>query len=75
MKTIKLYKYVRADGGTTISPIKPEAEVEYTEMSRLVADEGKLLTNGDYLTSCIDVYSSEGWDEIDDPNAKVVEQK
>ena len=65
MQTITLYKYERADGGTTVSPIKPECE--YTEKYRLVADEGKLLTNGDVVTSCIDVESIDGWYEIDAP--------
>ena len=75
MKTVKLYKYTRADGGTTVSPIQPAAEVEYTEMSRLIADEGMILTNGDYQTSCIDVYSPEGWTEIEAPEKELSEEK
>lgn len=70
MQIIPLYKYERADGGTTVSPIKPECE--YTEMYRLVADEGKILTNGEITTSCIDVESAEGWQEIDEPKAEEV---
>lgn len=65
MQIINLYKYERADGGITVSPIKPDCE--YTEMYRLVADEGKVLTNGEIVTSCIDVESTEGWVEIDEP--------
>ena len=64
MQKIILYKYVRDDGGVTVSPIKPECE--YTEMTRLVADEGKLLSNGVIETSCADVETVEGWYEIDD---------
>lgn len=65
MQIINLYKYIRDDGGTTISPVKPN--IEYTEMFRLIADEGKELMNGDIRTSCIDVESIEGWSEIDAP--------
>ena len=65
MQTITLYKYKRADGGTTVSPNKPSGE--YTEMYRLVADEGKVLTNGKDATTCADVESVEGWSEIDEP--------
>lgn len=64
MKIIKLYKYIRPEGGVTVSPIMPEGE--YTEMVRLVADEGKLLTkDGENLTSCVDTDTAEGWYEVD----------
>jgi hypothetical protein len=65
MQIRNLYKYIREDGGVTVSPIKPECE--YTGMFRLVADEGKVLTNGEVTTSCTDVESTEGWTEIDAP--------
>lgn len=63
MQKITLYKYIREDGGITVSPIKPDTE--YTEMFRLVADEGKVLVNGDITTTCTDVVSTEGWEEIE----------
>ena len=67
MQIITLYKYTRADGGTTISPVKPDCE--HTEMVRLVADEGKVLTqDGENFTVCVDVETADGWYEIDDPN-------
>ena len=66
MQIITLYKYKRADGGTTISPVKPEGE--YTEMVRLVADEGKVLTrDGENFTTCVDTETADRWTEIDDP--------
>lgn len=65
MQKITLYKYTRADGGTTVSPVKPDCE--YTEMVRLVADEGKALTNGETVASCVDTDTAEGWTEIDAP--------
>lgn len=73
MKIIPLYRYVRADGGITVSPIKPDCE--YTEKHRLVADEGKVLTNGEIVTSCIDVESTEGWVEIDEPKEENEEKE
>ena len=63
MQVINLYKYIRENGGVTVSPNKPN--VEYTEMYRLVADEGKILTNGEIVTSCVDVETIEGWNEIE----------
>lgn len=67
MQIIKLYKYERTDGGVTVSPVEPDCE--YEEMVRLVADEGKVLTqDGENFTSCVDADSAEGWYEVDDLN-------
>ena len=63
MQIVNLYKYIRDDGGTTVSPTKPNTE--YTEMFRLIADEGKELMNGDVRTPCIDVEHIERWPELD----------
>lgn len=61
-----LYKYIREDGGITVSPIKPDCE--YTESFRLIADENKCVTiDGEALFSCIDVETAEGWYEVDAP--------
>ena len=69
MQIVKLYEYIREDGGTTVSPIKPDCE--YTEANRLIADEGKLLTkNGVDLTPCVDTDNTEGWYEVDEPVEK-----
>lgn len=65
MQTITLYKYERADGGVTVSPVKPDCE--YTEKYRLVADEGKVITNDVNFYSCVDVDSVEGWHEVNAP--------
>ena len=66
MKKITLYKFIRPDGGVTVSPNKPKGE--YTEMVRLIADEGKVLTlDGVNFTSCTDVESAEDWYEVDEP--------
>lgn len=72
MEVITLYRYEREPGKITVSPIKPN--VEYTEMYRLIADEGKILTNGETETFCIDVHSTEGWAEIDAPEEETEEE-
>ena len=71
MKAIPLYKFIRPDGGVTVSPIKPDGE--YSEMFRLVADEGMILKNGDVETTCTDVLSADGWEEIEAPEEPVNE--
>lgn len=67
MQVINLYKYEREDGKTTVSPIKPEGK-EYTEMYRLVADEGMVLTyNGEIVGEVIDTDTRDGWGETEKP--------
>lgn len=74
MPIIPLFKYERTNGGITVSPVKPE-DAEYTEMFRLVADEGKVLTkDGVNTTTCTDVESSEGWYEIEEPVADIPDE-
>jgi hypothetical protein len=73
MQKIPLYRYIRAGGGVTVSPIKPD--VAYTDMLRLIADEGKVLVNGDRTTTCADVESVEGWREVDAPVEDDVAEK
>lgn len=62
-----IYKYERTPGRLTISPRRPLCT--YTQMFRLIADEGKILTNdgGQTQLHCIDVENLEGWVEIDLP--------
>lgn len=64
MQTIKLYRFVRPDGGVTVSPVKPDGE--YAELTRLVADEGMVLTDGETVTSCIDTENIGVWEEFPD---------
>ena len=66
MEIKPLYGFLREDGGFTESPDKPDVK-EYTTRYRLIASEGKLLTNGTTETYCIDVDSADGWTEIDAP--------
>lgn len=64
MTIIPLYKYQSGEGVITVSPVKPEG-VDFTEKKRLIADEGKQITDGRGLYNCIDVDSPEGFTEID----------
>ena len=66
METKLLYRFLRNDGGFTESPDKPDGK-EYATRYRLIASDGKLLTDGIIETFCIDVDSAEGWMEIDAP--------
>lgn len=63
MQKIVLYRYTRHDGGVTVSPIKPDAD--YTELCRLVADEGCTLTDGTTTAYCVDTYDPDAWTEIE----------
>ena len=65
MEIKPLYRFLREDGGVTESLDKPDG-AEYTTRYRLIASEGKLLTDGDMETYCIDVDSADYWSEIDD---------
>lgn len=64
MQKINLYRYVDSNG-IVITPVK-RSEDDIPSRTRLIADEGKYLTNdGINLYSCIDVSDSEGWYEVD----------
>lgn len=64
MTSIPLYRYIRPDGGVTVSPRKPS--VDYTELTRLVADDGYTLTNGETVTTCTDTDNPGAWSEVPD---------
>ncbi|MBR4930759.1 MAG: hypothetical protein IKZ00_08180 [Bacteroidaceae bacterium] len=65
MEIKTLYRYGRKTGKITVSPIKPDCE--YETLYRLIADEGKILTNGETEACCVDVESSDGWTEVEAP--------
>lgn len=65
MQTITLYRYTRSDGGITTSPIKPDTPFDLRY--RLIADEGKALTDGTTVTTCTDTDKPDAWTEIDAP--------
>ena len=62
MLRIPLYRFTRPDGGVTVSPVKPDTA--YTELTRLVADEGCILTDGITTTTCVDTDKPAVWTEV-----------
>lgn len=68
MEIINLYRYVRPDGGTDISPVKPEGDYEI--LYRIIAAEGKVVSRDNLnFYGVIDTESAEGWLEYDNPEA------
>lgn len=67
MQTITLYRYTREGGGVTTSPIAPPDGTLYDLCYRLLADDGKAITDGTTVAACIDVSAPDGLTEIDDP--------
>lgn len=66
MAIVTLYKYVRDGGGITVSPVKPDKE--YSLAYRLIADEGKTLTQDSIsFTPCVDTDTVGGWYEVQQP--------
>lgn len=63
MQITTVYRFIRPNGGVTVSPVKPDGE--FTELYRLVADEGMVLTNGETTTICTDTYDPDIWIEIE----------
>lgn len=72
MKRKTLYRYLREDGGYTISPVKPEGTA-YSKRYRLIADEGKAITNGEIVTEVVDVKSYAGWQDCEKPEPELDE--
>lgn len=68
MQKITLYRYIRADGGVTVSPTKPEGD--YTVLFRLSAEEGHTITDGVNHVECVDTDNPDAWeDELTDSEA------
>ena len=59
-----LYRFIRDEGGTTVSPNKPHGE--YSELVRLIADEGCVLTDGTYTYDCVDTDNESLWREVEE---------
>lgn len=59
MRVINLYRFLRPNGGTTVSLEKPDAN--YSILYRVIADEGNtlVLPNGE-KTFCADVDDTTG---------------
>lgn len=72
MQIKTLYRFIRPNGGVTVSLTKPDCE--YTEKVRLIADEGKVLTDGETVTPCVDTDTPDEWTEIDAPPDDIPEE-
>lgn len=67
MQTKTMYRYARADGGVSVAFVLPEGVTEYDLRYRLIADEGKALTDGVTVAECVDTATPDDWTEIDAP--------
>ena len=69
-KTIYIYRAYTQDG-KKITRYRLEQNSSYGELigtcMRLIADPGKVLTDGVNVTNCIDTETPEVWSEIDEP--------
>lgn len=73
--TIKnLYRYENTDGSYSISPIQNE-ETDMPYMFRVIADEGKVLTDGIDTTPCTDTHTPEIYTETDAPPEPTPEEE
>ena len=63
MQIVNLYRYVRPDGGVTVSTVQPN--VDYIPLYRLIADEGMILTDGNTRVVCTDTSDTSIWTEIE----------
>lgn len=69
-----LYKSERKGGGYTVSLIKPEGS--YQVRWRLIAEEGRAITNGEIITQAIDLLhrkDCEEWTDCDLPEELKIE--
>ena len=68
--TLYIYQLIKPNGKKKITKSLTQrtdkGELIGTEY-RLVADPGKVLTDGRIITACIDTTTPESWTEIDEP--------
>lgn len=72
MTQINLY----TGGGVSLSPLNGEGRY-LSDYVRLVAGEGKALTNGTVIFKCIDVLATDAsnWTEIDEPGQELTPEE
>ena len=63
----QLYRIEQPNGVVTITPKRPDESGYEIAGYRLIADEGKIITDGVESFECKDVESPEGYYEIDIP--------
>jgi hypothetical protein len=67
MQIVNLYRYEREPGKITTSPVKPDDNIDYSIIYRLIADEGMAITNGSSIVECVDTNSLEDWADCKAP--------
>lgn len=67
MKIIELYKYENEDGSISISPENRPGGVNIEYKYRLIADEGKAITDGENIFYCVDTEDVSQFFEIEKP--------
>ena len=70
MRTVILYKYIDTNG-TVVTP-HARNEEDTPDSYRLIADECKILKNGETLAYCVDTHTINDWIEIDDTHKEVI---
>lgn len=70
----KLYRYVGRNG--IITSLVEIDKATFFPMYRLIAEKGKILTNGKIQSGLVDVFPEdvEQWQEIDDPSSSSEEE-
>lgn len=76
MQKVNLYRYENEDGSITVTPVQREASDPVYKM-RLIAEDGKILTDGASETPCTDCTLDEvdRWTEIAEPPAPTPEEE
>ena len=65
-----LYRTEREAGGYTVSTVRPEKETRYKVRWRLIADEGRAITDGENVVTVIDLQhrkDCEAWHDCEKP--------
>ena len=70
--TVKtLYRYARADGGVSVSPVEPQQK--YTVLYRVIAEKGmSLARNGQVFGPVVDTEVQDGWSEVETPKEEEI---
>ena len=75
MQIVNLYRYEREPGKITTSPVKPDDNVDYSIIYRLIADEGMAITDGSSIVECVDTNFLEDWADCDLPEEPTIEEE
>lgn len=71
MNVKMLYRYTRADGGVSVSPVEPQQE--YTVLYRVIAEKGmSLARNGQVFGPVVDTEAQDGWSEVETPKEEKI---